>query len=92
MEKRIGSVLIVINEKEHVAELNGILSQHGDIIAGRMGISVGFAANVISLIVCGNTDRISSLTGKIGRLKGLEVKSVLSKHIEGGENNAITEH
>ncbi|MBP5434258.1 CopG family transcriptional regulator [bacterium] len=95
MEKRIGSVLIIIRDKCHVTELNAILSSHCDIICGRMGLKAGpQAVSIISLIICGTTDRIGSLTGKIGKIKGLEVKSVLSKYTEteGGEKNEITKH
>jgi len=37
---------------------------------------------VISLIIEGTTDRINALTGRIGRLDGVEVKSILSKYKE----------
>jgi putative iron-only hydrogenase system regulator len=94
MEKRVGSVLIVVTEKENVSKLNTILSQHGDIIVGRMGLNLGLpGAQVISLVVHGTTDRISSLTGKVGKLQGFEVKSVLSKYAEeDGVENEVAEH
>ena len=94
MEKRVGSVLIVVTEKENVTKLNTVLSQHGDIIIGRMGLNLGLpGAQVISLVVHGTTDRISSLTGKVGKLKGFEVKSVLSKYAEeDGVENEVAEH
>ena len=94
MEKRVGSVLIVVTEKENVPKLNTILSQHGDIIVGRMGLNLGLpGAQVISLVVHGTTDRISSLTGKVGKLQGFEVKSVLSKYAEeDGVENEVAEH
>jgi len=94
MEKRVGSVLIVVTEKENVSKLNTILSQHGDIIVGRMGLNLGLpGAQVISLVVHGTTDRISSLTGKVGKLKGFEVKSVLSKYAEeDGVEDEVAEH
>ena len=94
MEKRVGSVLIVVTEKENVSKLNTVLSQHGDIIIGRMGLNLGLpGAQVISLVVHGTTDRISSLTGKVGKLKGFEVKSVLSKYAEeDGVEDEVAEH
>lgn len=94
MEKRVGSVLIVVTEKENVSKLNTVLSQHGDIIVGRMGLNLGLpGAQVISLVVHGTTDRISSLTGKVGKLQGFEVKSVLSKYAEeDGVENEVAEH
>ena len=94
MEKRVGSVLIVVTEKENVSKLNTILSQHGDIIVGRMGLNLGLpGAQVISLVVHGTTDRIASLTGKVGKLQGFEVKSVLSKYAEeDGVEDEVAEH
>ena len=38
--------------------------------------------SVISLVVEGDTDQINALTGKIGKLEGAEVKSILTKHKE----------
>ncbi len=94
MEKRVGSVLIIVTEKENVSKLNTVLSQHGDIIVGRMGLNLGLpGAQVISLVVHGTTDRISSLTGKVGKLQGFEVKSVLSKYVEeDGVEDEVAEH
>lgn len=37
-------------------------------------------ANVISLIFEGTTDEIGSLTGKLGKLYGIRVKSILLKN------------
>lgn len=80
MEKRIGVVGIVIESKDNVQRLNGILSEFSEIIVGRMGIPYeqkGFS--VISLIVDGTTDDIGALTGKIGALHGITVKTAVSK-------------
>ena len=83
MEKRIGGAIILIKSKEEVPKLNNIISTHGDIIIGRQGIPVrDKEINLISLVLEGTTDRISSLTGKIGRLKGIQIKSVLLKNEE----------
>ncbi len=81
MERRIGVIGIVIENREEVSDkLNKILSDHGDIIVGRMGIPYkerGLC--VISLIVDGTTDEIGALTGKLGSLPGVKVKSALTK-------------
>lgn len=83
MEKRIGVVGIVIESKEHIQELNQIISQYSENIVGRMGIPYCKAKNlsVISLIVEGTTDEIGALTGKLGHLKGINIKSALTKVI-----------
>ncbi len=80
MDKRIGVVGIVIEDLTHISEVNEILSEYGNIIVGRMGIPYrSQGVNVISIIVDGTTDEIGALTGKLGRIKGLSVKSALSK-------------
>jgi putative iron-only hydrogenase system regulator len=80
MDKRIGVVGIVIDELIHISEVNEILSQFGSIIVGRMGIPYRErGVNVISLIVDGTTDEIGALTGKLGKINGISVKSALSK-------------
>lgn len=80
MERRIGSVLILIHSKECIHQLNTVLSRHADIIIGRQGLSLKEKhLNIISLVLEGTTDEIGSLTGQIGRLEGINVKSVLAK-------------
>ena len=82
MEKRIGSAIILIKERDNIAKLNEIISYHSDIIIGRQGIPVREKElNLISLVLEGTTDQISSLTGKIGKLSGIQIKSVLLKNI-----------
>ncbi len=71
-----------MKNRESVERLNHILSEHGGIIRGRMGIPFPESGiSVISLIVEGTTDGIGAMTGKIGRLEGVEVRSVLAKEI-----------
>ncbi len=81
MEKRIGTVLILIEDKESVNLLNNIISRHGEMIIGRLGVPrKDEHFSIISLLLEGNTDEIGSLTGQIGKLSGIRVKSlVLSK-------------
>lgn len=80
MEKRIGAAIIVIDDKTCVPDLNAILNAHRDIIIARQGIPLHERQiNIISLVLEGTTNNISSLTGKLGRLKGIHIKSVLTK-------------
>jgi len=80
MEKRIGVIGIVIEDLSKVAEINDILHQYGNIIIGRMGIPYKEkGVNIISLAVDGTTDEIGALSGKLGKVQGINVKSALSK-------------
>jgi len=80
VEKRLGIVGIVIEDLEKASSVNYILHEYSDIIVGRMGIPYrNRGVSVISLIVDGTTDEISALTGKLGKIKGVSVKSALTK-------------
>ena len=83
MEKRIGSALILIQDISEISRLNDILSRHSQIIIGRQGIPLREKKiSIISLVLEGTTDVIGALTGQIGRLTGIEIKSVLTRYKE----------
>lgn len=86
MEKRIGTALILIEDTNFVQQMNEIAFNHSNIIIGRQGLPRGNGQNIISLVLEGTTDEIGSLTGQLGRLKGIQVKSVLLKS-RNDENN-----
>lgn len=80
MEKRIGVVGIVIENIEIASKVNDILHSHADIIVGRMGIPYKERnMSVISLIVDGTSDDISAMTGKLGKIEGVNVKSAITR-------------
>lgn len=63
--------------------VNTLLSKYSEIILGRQGIPIrDHGINIISLVIEGNTDQINALTGKIGKLEGVEVRSILTKYRE----------
>lgn len=76
--RRIGVIGIVIEQREQAPRVNSILSSYGDVIVGRMGIPYRERElAVISLIVDGSTNEIGALTGKLGQISGVQVKSAL---------------
>jgi putative iron-only hydrogenase system regulator len=80
MEKRLGVIGIVVENLGAVNDLNQLLHEYAQLIVGRMGIPYRKrGVSVISLIVDGSNDDISALTGKIGRLRDVSVKSALAK-------------
>jgi len=83
MERRLGVVGIVVEDRKKTApQVNQILSEHGEIIAGRMGLPYrGRKVSVIALIVDGSTDELGSMTGKLGMLPGVHVCSSLIRKI-----------
>jgi putative iron-only hydrogenase system regulator len=79
MEKRIGAVLVLVSEEGDIQKINTIISEHSDLILGRQGIPLRDRdTNVISLVLEGDTDLIGSLTGKLGRIHGVKVRSMLA--------------
>ena len=87
MEKRIGSVLILLREREVAQQINTIISNHSSLILGRQGLPLnGRSAAIISLVLEGTTDEIGSLTGQLGRIQGVDVKSVVLKIKDTYEN------
>jgi len=80
MEKRLGVIGIVIEDRKVVSQVNAILSDHADMIIGRMGLPHHEKdVAIISLIVDGTTDQVGSMTGKLGNLKNVTVKSAMTK-------------
>lgn len=80
MEKRIGIVGIVIEDFSCVERVNEILHEYSELIIGRIGLPYKErGVSVISLIVDGVNDDISALTGKLGRISGASVKSMVTK-------------
>ena len=88
MEKRLGVVAILLTNTEPVHTLNMILSDFSDMILARQGLPLRRKGiHVISLVVEASTDRIGALTGKIGRIEGCKVKSVLTDYREDIEDD-----
>jgi putative iron-only hydrogenase system regulator len=87
MERRLGVIAILVEQREHVPELNALLSDFGSLILGRMGLPLrDKGIHLISLIIDGNTDQIGALTGKLGKIPGVQVKSMLTKYQEASDD------
>ncbi len=79
METRVAVAAIIVEDQTSVASLNDLLHQYGTYIIGRMGIPYKQKnIAVISIAMDAPNDVISALTGKIGRLKGVTVKTAYS--------------
>ena len=78
--ERIATMSIFIEDKDNIIRVNEILMEYSDIIVSRMGIPYRERRlSVIVLILDGNTDKIGALSGKIGNLKGISVKTAMKK-------------
>lgn len=80
MEKRVALIGIVVEDLENTEELNHILHEFSEYIIGRMGIPYrDRGISIISVAIDAPMNVISSLSGKLGMLKGLSVKTIYSK-------------
>ena len=81
MEKRLGCISIIVERQvAQVAMVNELISQFGDEIIGRLGLPYPQrGVNIITLITDTSVDRLSALTGKLGKLPGVQVRSLMSK-------------
>ena len=80
MDKRIGVVGIVVKNIDNADKVNSILHQYSSIIVGRLGVPYrekGIC--IISIIIDGTSDEVSAITGKLGSIEGINVKSALTK-------------
>ena len=61
-------------------EFNRVVSSFKGIVRGRMGIPLHEEQTaVISIVVIGDLDEINSLTGKLGNIEHVTVKTSISK-------------
>lgn len=79
METRVAVMSIIVEKGETIEKLNSILHDYGEFIIGRMGIPYREKKiNIISIAVDAPQDTIAALSGKIGRLDGISVKTAYS--------------
>lgn len=79
MENRVALIAIIVENSESVSDLNEILSGYRDYIIGRMGLPYHKKnINIISIAIDAPNDKINTLSGKIGRLNGVSVKTAMS--------------
>ncbi|MBO4784807.1 MAG: iron-only hydrogenase system regulator [Lachnospiraceae bacterium] len=79
METRAAVIAIIVKDNESAGEINSLLHEYCDFVIGRMGIPYREKGiNIISVAVDAPQDTISSLAGKIGRIKGVTAKTVYS--------------
>ena len=79
MTTRVAVMSIIVENPESVEKLNHILHENGSYIIGRMGIPYRQKGiNIISIALDAPQDAISAMSGKIGSLPGVSVKTAYS--------------
>ena len=82
METRVAVMSIIVENSEAGEKLNGILHEYGEYIIGRMGIPYRKRkVSIIAIALDAPQNTISALSGKIGSLSGVSVKTAYSSVI-----------
>ena len=79
METRVAVMSIIVENGEMVEKLNSILHAYGEYIIGRMGLPYRKrGVSIIAIALDAPQNTISALSGKIGSLNGVSVKTAYS--------------
>ena len=85
METRVAVMGIIVEDTDSVEALNWLLHDYGAYIIGRMGIPYRERnINIVSVAIDAPQDVISALSGKIGKLTGISVKTAYGKVMTDG--------
>lgn len=80
MEERVAIIGIIVENIDSAENVNKLLHEYGKYIIGRMGIPYRKKnINIISIAVDAPLDIISALSGKLGKLPGISIKTAYSK-------------
>lgn len=87
VQKRLGFVGIIVEDRKKCSgEVNQVISEHASLILARTGLpNVRGNISVITLVIDATTDELGVLTGNLGRIKGISVKSGLAKQPADGK-------
>lgn len=80
MENKISVISIIVEEMEATSIINSILHDFGQYIVGRMGLPYREKnISIICVVVDAPPNITSSLSGKLGMIKGVKTKSITAK-------------
>ena len=80
METRVAVMSIIVENIASIEVLNNTLHEYREYIIGRMGIPYHQKnINIISIALDAPQDVISALSGRVGNLDGVSVKTAFSK-------------
>ena len=78
--RKIAVISAILEEpKECQEKFNSVVSSFKGSIKGRVGIPFEEGISVISITVTGTLEEINSLTGKLGNIEGVVVKTAIAK-------------
>lgn len=80
METRVALIGIIVEDMESAEKINTLLHDYSQYVIGRMGLPYREKKiSIISVVVNAEADVISTLAGKLGMIKGVNVKTIYSK-------------
>ena len=81
MDNRVAVISIIVEDRKQADVLNDILHEYSGYIIGRMGLPYSKKnLNIICIAIDAPQDLTSELSGKIGRLEGVTVKTTYANH------------
>ncbi len=79
-ENRVAIISIIVEDRSSASQINALLSEYAGYIIGRMGVPYKAKnISVMCVIADAPTEILNTLTGKIGQLKGVSAKTLMSK-------------
>lgn len=80
METRIAILGIIVSNREQSGLVNEVLHEFGDVILGRLGVPYkDKKVSIITIVVDAENDKINAISGKLGRISDVSVKTVFQK-------------
>ena len=80
MDNKLAVIAIVVEDYYQTEKVNELLHEFRDYIVGRLGVQYKQkAVSVISIILDAPMESINSLSGKLGMIKGISSKVLLTK-------------
>lgn len=78
-ETRVAVISMIISSEDSASAINSLLHECRSYIIGRMGIPYRQKGlNIINVVLDAPMNAVSGLSGKLGRLEGVTVKTVYS--------------
>lgn len=79
-ENRVAIISIIVEDRSSASQINALLSEYAGYIIGRMGVPYKAKnISVMCVIADAPAEILNTLTGKIGQLKGVSAKTLMSK-------------
>ncbi len=80
METRVALIGIIVENLDAAEMINSLLHEYNQYVIGRMGLPYREKGiSIISVVVNAEADVISTLAGKLGMVRGVNVKTIYSK-------------